>query len=917
VAKRERYRFSVKDRVLLVATVPILTVTLLLGFHMIKSRLYDHVIALSERGRVIARNLALTSEFGLFAGNVEALERTARSFAHSHRDILRIEVLDAERQRLVAYSGVASRALPSTWTSVLLGVKSPFAFEEPVGLSTELADPLAEPVLPEASPADNEKPLGWVRVELAADSLVETEREIIRQSLVLLAVGLGISILMALVMGRALTRPIGRLLYVVNRIRRGDMKTRIRALSAGELGHLEQGFNAMAGDLESAQARLQQQVEDATRELQFTIRELKKRNNDLSVAQAEALAASRAKEEFLARMSHEIRTPLNAIIGFSRILGRERDSANAKEHIHVINQASTQLLYVVDDILNFTRIETGNVELEQLLFDLPERLDNLVAMVSHNAHEKGLELVSLIHSDVPEYVSGDAGRFSQVLLNLLNNALKFTDKGHVFLEVARQPAPPDEDWIRVSITDTGPGIRAREAERLFQPFAQADNTISRRHGGAGLGLAVAKRLTELMGGEIGVSGEPGKGTKFWVSLPVQVAAVGVQEQQGVIGLPEGRVVIYEEHPLARRALRAMLARIAVVLCNTGDFDAVERRLEDPAFQATGGRSLVVLGLSSDHLAGDRPERLFRRVRLHHAGPVLFLVGSDDWQPGGWLADDAQCRWLSKPARRRTLEKAVAGLLGHPVTGEPALPARVDSRPEAVGSGARILYVEDNAFNRQLLRSLLQSRHLLMEEAESGQAALHLTARNRYDAILMDLHLPGIDGRETARLIREKLAEDCPPIIVLTADVFVDSGRSPLPGVFDDSLIKPVSDMELDRVIERWILRIGDSDGRRPGQPAPPVGARAGSAPALDAVMKDRLRAESARLFELCREAWTRNDLDGMRDLVHQLKGLAGLGGGDALAASVRRLEAAVAGVIDDEIVAATLGDIERALMHGP
>ena len=139
----------------------------------------------------------------------------------------------------------------------------------------------------------------------------------------------------------------------------------------------------------------------------------------------------------------------------------------------------------------------------------------------------------------------------------------------------------------------------------------------------------------------------------------------------------------------------------------------------------------------------------------------------------------------------------------------------------------------------------------------------------------------------------------------------------MPGVFDDSLIKPVSDMELDRVIERWILRIGDSDGRRPGQPTSPVGARAGSAPALDAVMKDRLRAESARLFELCREAWTRNDLDGMRDLVHQLKGLAGLGGGDALAASVRRLEAAVAGVIDDEIVAATLGDIERALMHGP
>jgi two-component system sensor histidine kinase BarA len=629
--------------------------------------------------------------------------------------------------------------------------------------------------------------------------------------------------------------------------------------------------------------------------LNRTIRELTQKNAELAEARAEAVAAAEEKEAFLARMSHEIRTPLNAIIGFSRILQQRHDGERNEEYLHIINRASTQLLFLVDDVLHYSQLQAGSITINPRRFNLTEQVEDVVAMVSHQAHEHHLELISLIHSDVPEHVEGDPERIAQILLNLLTNALKFTRTGHVFMEVTgpRSGDPPERVCFRV--TDTGSGISPEIRQNLFDPFFQGDPGTTRRHGGAGLGLAIAHRLATMMGGDIEVLDRPGPGATFQVTLPLRAC----NDRSVQTRSDKADVYLYEPHPLSRRALRVMLSRHGTVVCNTGNLTAFLHQLEvtpptDPSRQA-----LAVVGLSTEQARGDDAERIHREVRERHAGPLLFVVAQGGWQPGHWAKDDRRLAWLSKPVRRTSLARALVATAASPPGSAPPEPRQRKSAHKPARDD-KVLYVEDNAFNRMLLGEMLAARGIAMDAVASAEEVDDLLSRNHYGMILTDLHLPDMDGLAVARRIRDRLGQDCPPVVLVTADVMFDPTRYGGDEVFDAALTKPLSEQALDDVLSRWI-----DDGRV----RLPRGVKATPTAALG----QRLHAEQARLAQELRHAQQQGDREAISAILHQLKGMAGLDDQAHAVALLRRLESALEGNADAEETASLVDAITKAV----
>lgn len=884
----------IRDRVLLVAVAPVVLITLLLVFIVSSARLEGHAEALEEQGRIVARNLALTSEFPLFSGNEDALGRIAANFLKAHGTIRRIEISDASGQILTMTGRTPGTGQPGRWLSGLLDIRPVLTFEAPVGASLEDTTSLLEG---EARVNAPREPLGHVRVTLSDHSLVASEQQVLRQGLWLLLAGITASIFLAIPIGATITHPLQRLLGMTTRLRSGEAQPRVSPLSSGELGVLEQGFNDLAEETYRTQQELQERINDATGELNRTIRELTQKNTELAEARAEALAAAGEKEAFLARMSHEIRTPLNAIIGFNRILQQRHDGERDEEYLHIINRASTQLLFLVDDILHHSRLQAGTIAIDSRRFDLTEQVEDVVAMVSHQAHEKQLELISLIHSDVPEHVEGDPERIGQILLNLLTNALKFTRVGHVFLEVTgpRPGDPPDRVCFRV--TDTGSGISPEIRQNLFDPFFQGDHGTTRRHGGAGLGLAIAHRLTTMMGGDIEVLDRPGPGAKFQVTLPLPACNDRAVQPPS----EKGDVYLYEPHPLSRRALRVMLSRHGTVVCNTGNLAAFLHQLEVTPPTDASRRALAVIGLSTEQAHGRDAERIHHQVRERHAGPLLFVVTQGGWQPGPWAEEDGRLAWLSKPVRRASLARVLVATTARAPGLAPPEPRSPKPAHHPAG-GAKVLYVEDNAFNRTLLGEMLAARGIAMDAVASAGEVDDLLSRNRYAMVLTDLHLPDMDGLAVARRIRDRLGGTCPPLVLVTADVMFDIARDDGNKVFEAALTKPLSEQALDEVLSRWI-----DAGRRP--PATPVTAT------REAALDRQLRAELGRLADKLQQARQRGDREAVSAVLHQLKGMAGLDNQAHAVGLIRRLESALEGDAAPGETASLVDAIADAVRH--
>jgi two-component system sensor histidine kinase BarA len=483
-------------------------------------------------------------------------------------------------------------------------------------------------------------------------------------------------------------------------------------------------------------------------------------------------------------------------------------------------------------------------------------------------------------------VLGDPARLSQVVTNLLANAVKFTAAGHVMVEGMRVDG---SGRVRISVSDTGEGLTRHERQNIFQAFSQADSSVTRRFGGTGLGLAICKCLVDKMQGSIGLHSEKGVGSRFTLELPF-AETPPAEDPCDTTALQGKKVMLHEAHPLSRRTLRTTLVGWGMQVFNSADHSQLLGSLCHARRELTEF-DLLIVGMDPKQVGSMDLNRLFLEIREAYAGPLLFLVGSEIWQPPSIIAGCRNIAWAAKPTRRRLLYQRIGELLGAAGrfrADEPASAGRSSRRPF---EGRCVLSVEDNEFNRSLLRHLLAEQGAEVVEAASGEEAIRRARTRRYDLIFMDLHMPGIDGAEAARRIRRHYAHAAPPILALSADVF--AGRQSERGdrAFDEYLIKPISAETLDRVAADWL----GSSSRIGSAAADPVTSRpaAGRLDELPAELQGALYAEMLQLGEAMQSALAQSAWQALREIAHQFRGLVGLYELRELTVSAHALEQAL------------------------
>jgi signal transduction histidine kinase len=599
-------------------------------------------------------------------------------------------------------------------------------------------------------------------------------------------------------------------------------KDRRNIFQGYESGAVDYLFKPVEPDILKSKVRVfielhqqKQTLENITRKLETTISELIESKKKLSqseetireawqVAEKEknsAEEANKAKSAFLANMSHEIRTPLNGIIGMAELALLETCTPTVRERIESIRQSGESLLEILNDILDISKIEAERIEMESIPFNPLEVIERVTRMLSIKIYEKDLELICRIDPAIPEQVTGDPTRFRQILLNLLSNAYKFTEEGEICIEVSAEIKPGNLVIMKLVVSDTGIGIPANKLSRIFQSFTQAEASISRKYGGTGLGLSIARKLLDLMKGDILVESEPGKGSRFTVTIPFQTAAPSDHHDRGLEELVArySPVLIIEKNGRGAKAAQAAFETLPF------QYHIVSEQVADipSILKMTDGYKLVIIDSGVETTNGESVSRQLPGLILGRSGiPVIIMAPSTINLNRDDLQDKGLTGILRKPLFARTISELLAGnMLAAPV---PESAPGQEVPEEQKGRHLRILLAEDNPINTRIAVGLLKLKKWEVECAVNGIEAVSKFSASVFDLVLMDIQMPEMDGLEATVRIREIEASGRltpTPVIGLSAYAMKEDIERAIDCGVDDYLTKPFKPNELYALIE--------------------------------------------------------------------------------------------------------------------